>query len=116
MVSLTAVEQYATNAWPNAHHAATSIPDVKKGELVILLTTQKDATLKQLAVASPGVAAISLPKKILVVDAVPMLATGKINYPGVSELVNSMVASGIKTDDSGVDGDFLDDIYEDEDD
>ena len=116
MVSLTAVEQYAANAWPNAHHAATSIPDVKKGELVILLTTQKDATLKQLAAASPGVAAISLPKKILVVDAVPMLATGKINYPGVSELVNSIVASGIKTDDSGVDGEFLDDIYEDEDD
>ena len=116
MVSLTAVEQYATNAWPNAHHAATSIPDAKKGELVILLTTQQDATLKQLAAASPGVAAISLPKKIMVVDAVPMLATGKINYPSVTELVNNIIKSGVKVNDTSDEGDVLDDIYEDEDD
>jgi len=30
MVSLTAVEQLATNAWPDAHHAAISLPDAKK--------------------------------------------------------------------------------------
>lgn len=41
MVSLTAVEQMASNAWPDAQHASTSLPDVKKGEQVILLTTQK---------------------------------------------------------------------------
>ena len=77
MVSLTAVEQLASHAWPNALHAATSIPDTRKGELVILLTTQKDATLSALAAASPGVAAISLPKKLLIVDSIPMLATEK---------------------------------------
>lgn len=116
MVSLTAVEQLATNAWPGALHAATSIPDVRKGELVILLTTQRDATVQSLAAASPGVAAISLPKKILVVEHIPMLATGKVNYPGVSELVLNMVFD-IPDDDqeeakSGQTGDF----YEDEDD
>lgn len=30
MVSLTAVEQLAINAWPDAHHAAVSIVDAKK--------------------------------------------------------------------------------------
>lgn len=116
MVSLTAVEQLATNAWPTALHAATSIPDPRKGELVILLTTQKDATVQALAAASPGVAAISLPKKIMVVESIPMLATGKINYPGVSELVLNTV---INTTDAVLeDGklDATDDFYEDEDD
>jgi acyl-[acyl-carrier-protein]-phospholipid O-acyltransferase / long-chain-fatty-acid--[acyl-carrier-protein] ligase len=86
MVSLTAVEQLAINAWPDAHHAAISIPDAKKGEQVILLTTQKQAVVSDLSAASPGVAAIMLPKKIIVVDAIPVMATGKTNYPAVTEL------------------------------
>jgi len=88
MVSLTAVEQLAINAWPNAHHAAISLPDAKKGEQVILVTTQKQATVNDLAAASPGVAHISLPKKILIVDAIPVMATGKINYPAVVALAS----------------------------
>ena len=87
MVSLTAVEQMAINAWPDAHHAAISVPDAKKGEQVILVTTQKQATVNELAAASTGVSGISLPKKILIVDAVPVMATGKVNYPAVVELV-----------------------------
>jgi acyl-[acyl-carrier-protein]-phospholipid O-acyltransferase / long-chain-fatty-acid--[acyl-carrier-protein] ligase len=116
MVSLTAVEQLATNAWPSALHAATSIPDARKGEMVILLTTQKDATTHYLSAASPGVAAISLPKKILVVDSIPLLATGKINYPAVNELVLDKV---FDTDDGDLEdskSDKFGDIYEDVDD
>jgi len=86
MVSLTVVEQLAAKAWPEAHHAAVSLPDAKKGEQIILLTTQKQATASELATASIGVAAISLPRKILVVDAIPVMATGKVNYPAVTEL------------------------------
>ncbi|MCX7069134.1 MAG: AMP-binding protein [Methylococcales bacterium] len=86
MVSLTAVETLATNAWPSAHHAAISLPDAKKGEQVILVTTQKQATVQQLADASSGVTAILLPKKIIVVDAIPVMATGKTNYIAVTEL------------------------------
>lgn len=91
MVSLTAVEQLATHAWPTAHHAAISIPDAKKGELVVLLTTQKQASISQLSEASPGIASILLPKKILVVDAIPIMVTGKINYPAVTELASSQL-------------------------
>ena len=86
MVSLTAVEQLASNAWPDAQHAAISLPDAKKGEQVVLLTTHKQATLAGLAAASKGVAAIGLPKKILIVEAIPVMATGKINYLAVTEL------------------------------
>ncbi|MGR9013425.1 MAG: AMP-binding protein [Gammaproteobacteria bacterium] len=92
MVSLTAVEQMATNAWPDAHHAAISLPDAKKGEQVILVTTQKQATVNDLAESSKGVAHILLPKKILVVDAIPVMATGKTNYIAVTELATGKVS------------------------
>lgn len=91
MVSLTAVEQLAVKAWPDAQHASTSLPDSRKGEIVILLTTQKDATSKQLTTLSTGVRAISLPKKVCVVDAIPVLATGKTNYPEVSNLAVELI-------------------------
>ncbi|MGZ8152215.1 MAG: AMP-binding protein, partial [Methylovulum sp.] len=91
MVSLTAVESYAVKAWPDAHHAAISLPDAKKGEQVILVTTQKQATLNELAEAAPGVSHISLPKKILIVDSIPVMATGKTNYPAVTELAASLI-------------------------
>lgn len=92
MVSLTAVEQMATNAWPDAHHAAISLPDAKKGEQVILLTTHKQATVSDLAAASKGVALILLPKKILIVDVIPVMATGKTNYIAVTELAAGKIS------------------------
>jgi acyl-[acyl-carrier-protein]-phospholipid O-acyltransferase/long-chain-fatty-acid--[acyl-carrier-protein] ligase len=92
MVSLTAVEQYAIEAWPEGHHAAVSLPDPKKGEQVILLTTHKGATLQDLAKSAAGVAQISLPRKIVVVDAVPVLATGKTNYIEATALAAKMIA------------------------
>ena len=91
MVSLTAVEQLAIEAWPDGHHAAVSLPDPKKGEQVILLTTHKGATLHDLSHSAVGVAQISLPKKILVVDAVPVLATGKTNYIAATELAANKI-------------------------
>jgi len=86
MVSLTAVEQIAIEVWPEAHHAAVSLPDPKKGEQVILLTTHKGATLHDLAKSAVGVAQISLPKKVIEIDTVPVLATGKTNYIAATEL------------------------------
>lgn len=93
MVSLTAVETLATLAWANAQHAATCLPDPNKGEQVILLTTQKNASSQQLAQASKGVHAISLPRKIFVVNAIPVLATGKINYLAVTKLAAKKLKS-----------------------
>lgn len=91
MVSLTAVEQLASQAWPSAQHAAVSLPDAKKGEQVILLTTQPSATPKQLADASPGVAAITLPKKVLVLEKIPVLPTGKTDYISATRLADTLI-------------------------
>jgi len=91
MVSLAVVEQLAAKAWPGVHHAAVSLADEKKGEQVVLLTTQEKATAKQLSAAAEGVAAINLPRKIFTVPAIPVLATGKTNYPQVTELAEKLV-------------------------
>jgi acyl-[acyl-carrier-protein]-phospholipid O-acyltransferase/long-chain-fatty-acid--[acyl-carrier-protein] ligase len=80
MVSLTFVEQLAMKAWEKGSHAVISLPDAKKGEQIILITTEKTATLHELAKKSEGVAAINLPKKILFIDAIPVMATGKTDY------------------------------------
>lgn len=91
MVSLTAVEQLASAAWPAAHHAAVSLPEAKKGEQIVLLTTQNNATPKALAEASPGVATISLPKKIFVVEKIPVLPTGKTDYIEATKLADTLM-------------------------
>ncbi len=93
MVSLTAVEQLAAQAWPEALHAAVSLPDPKKGEQLVLLTTRRDATPRALAEASPGVASISLPKKVFVVDKIPLLATGKTDFPEATKLAGHLMTS-----------------------
>ena len=67
-------------AWENANHAAISLPDIKKGEQIILITTQKQATVSELSKSSTGVTAINLPKKILFIDTIPVMTTGKTDY------------------------------------
>ncbi|OAH97213.1 AMP-binding protein [Methylomonas methanica] len=94
MVSLTAVEQLAIHAWPEAQHVVVSLPDPKKGEQLVLLTTRRDANAKQLAEASTGVATINLPKKVFVLDKLPVLATGKTDYPGATALAARLLEGG----------------------
>ncbi|MBE0470744.1 MAG: AMP-binding protein [Methyloprofundus sp.] len=86
MVSLTAIEQLITDIWPEAHHIVVSIPDQKKGEQLVLITTQENITSKELMQKAPGVASISVPKKFITVEELPVLATGKVNYPMATQL------------------------------
>ena len=88
MVSLTDVEGLASAVWPDAMHAAISIPDARKGEQVILLTDCPDADRTALVkhAEASGVPALFVPGTIQSVDAIPVLGTGKIDYVGVQVL------------------------------
>lgn len=86
MVSLTVVEQIAAKAWPDAHHAAISLPDSRKGEQIILLTTQSSAKAHDMTVAAKGLSSLHLPRKVFVIDQFPLLATGKTDYPKATEI------------------------------
>ncbi len=89
MVSLTAVEGYAAALWPDNAHAAVAVPDARKGEAVILVTDRSDATRDALLaqIQATGGPELACPRDIVTVDAVPLLGSGKTDYPAVQKLV-----------------------------
>ncbi|MEA3010983.1 MAG: acyl-[acyl-carrier-protein]-phospholipid O-acyltransferase [Sphingomonadales bacterium] len=82
MVSLPAVEGYAAALWPEADHAVVTRPDPRKGEQLILFTTRRDADAKGLQgwARANGVTELMIPRDVRVVDALPVLGTGKLDY------------------------------------
>jgi acyl-[acyl-carrier-protein]-phospholipid O-acyltransferase/long-chain-fatty-acid--[acyl-carrier-protein] ligase len=94
MVSMTAAEALVASLWPKALHAVVSVPDARKGEALLLLTTQRDAEVRDLLLhaRTRGVPELMVPRSIQVVGAVPLLATGKVDYPAVERLMRDVDA------------------------
>lgn len=92
MVSLAAVEAMAASLWPDATHVAIAMPDVKKGEQIVLVSDKPDADRSALIAHAreQGAAELYVPKAILVVETIPVLGSGKIDYVGTSELAYRM--------------------------
>ncbi len=92
MISLTSVEMLASKAWPNALHAALALPDQKKGEKIVLLTTEKNTDRHQLSqqAKSDGVAELAVPRKVVTVATMPVLGSGKIDYVGAQRLLEKL--------------------------
>ena len=96
MVSLAVVENCASAVWPDNLHAAAILPDPKKGEQVVLVTDRQDAPRSLLLAwaQSHGVPEIAVPKKIVEVDEVPVLGTGKIDFLTVKTIAeNALIAA-----------------------
>lgn len=81
MVSLEVVEHIARTASVDATHAATSIGDTQRGEAIVLFTTDSELTREQLAAAARGLGypEVALPRRIRVVDSLPLLGSGKVD-------------------------------------
>ena len=94
MVSLSVVEAMAAALWPQAMSVAVSIPDQRKGERIVLLTTQKDAdrAALQRQARATGASELAVPADIRVVDKVPLLGSGKTDYVAATELAREMAA------------------------
>lgn len=91
MVSLAAVEEFMSTVDSTVKHACIAIPDDRKGEQVLLITEAKNLnrpTISNVA-REVGFPEIFLPRHIMVVDAIPLLGSGKIDYPKVQELAKS---------------------------
>lgn len=82
MVSLEAVEKLAVQAAPAAAHAAAAQPDAARGENILLFTTDRslDRERLQAAARAGGWPEIAVPRRIVAVDTLPLLGTGKIDY------------------------------------
>ena len=98
MVSLAVVENCATSLWPDNMHAAAAIPDKRKGEQVILLTDYAKADRADLVAfaRNHGISELAIPRKIVHVDSIPVLGTGKTDYGTVQKTVETMMADEIK--------------------
>ena len=88
MISLPAVEGYASAIWPDADHAVVTRPDARKGEQLVLFTTAQDAKAAALQAwgKANGVAELALPRDIRVLNALPLLGTGKTDYASMTQM------------------------------
>lgn len=91
MVSLAVVENCATSLWPDDMHAAVTIPDKRKGEQIVLVSTTTAANRPDLVsfAQNHGVAELAIPRHVLHTDEIPLLGTGKVNYGEVMHFVNA---------------------------
>jgi acyl-[acyl-carrier-protein]-phospholipid O-acyltransferase/long-chain-fatty-acid--[acyl-carrier-protein] ligase len=82
MVSLPAVEGYAAALWPGADHAVVTRPDPRKGEQLVMFTTCVDATPSSLQAwgRAHGVPELMIPRELRLLEALPLLGTGKLDY------------------------------------
>ena len=95
MISLAAVEALASELWPNAPSAVVAMPDLRKGERLVLVTQQKDATRGdfQAFAKARHAADLMIPAEVWVQDKLPMLGTGKVDMMGVAKLVQERAAA-----------------------
>jgi len=88
-VSLAVVENCASAMWPDFCHAAISLPDGRKGEQIVLVTTNPDAQRVELLgwAQNHGVPELAVPRRLIHVKEVPVLGTGKTDYVRVEKMV-----------------------------
>jgi acyl-[acyl-carrier-protein]-phospholipid O-acyltransferase / long-chain-fatty-acid--[acyl-carrier-protein] ligase len=89
MVSLEIVEKLAEQASPKLAHASTTIPDAKRGEAILLVTQDRNLKRDQLQAAARELGApdLAIPRQIIYVDKIPLLGSGKKDYPAVKQIV-----------------------------
>ena len=94
MVSMTAAETLAAQLWPDQAHAVIALPDPRKGEQLVLVTTRAEADVKSLLAFARerGIAELMVPRAFCRVEAIPLLGTGKVDYPAVQRLAEEQGA------------------------
>ncbi len=95
MVSLSAVEALAAELWPSVISVVVAVPDARKGEKLILMTTDatcaRDAFQKHAKVK--GVSDLNVPGEILSVEKIPLLGSGKPDYVSALQVAKDKLAA-----------------------
>jgi acyl-[acyl-carrier-protein]-phospholipid O-acyltransferase / long-chain-fatty-acid--[acyl-carrier-protein] ligase len=88
MVSLEVVEKLAAGVSPAFQHAATAIPDPQRGETIILFSTDPALGRDRLqqGARDGGLPEIAVPRAVQHLDTLPVLGTGKLDYPALKAL------------------------------
>ncbi|MCK0196010.1 acyl-[ACP]--phospholipid O-acyltransferase [Ancylobacter sp. 6x-1] len=82
MVSLAAIDAMVSTLRPDAQHVAVAVPDARKGERIVLMTTADDLTRAELQAhgRDVGMTELMIPAEVQVLDTLPMLGTGKVDF------------------------------------
>ena len=82
MISLESVEKLALSTSPAFAHASSSQSDQLRGEAIVLFTTDPllSRDILSQSARSQGYPEIAVPRKIVHVEAIPLLGTGKTDY------------------------------------
>jgi acyl-[acyl-carrier-protein]-phospholipid O-acyltransferase / long-chain-fatty-acid--[acyl-carrier-protein] ligase len=89
MISLAAVEALAADLWPDAISAAATVPDARKGERLVLVTTKSDPKRSDfLAFArARGASEMMVPTEVLILEKLPVLGSGKVDNIALTTFV-----------------------------
>jgi acyl-[acyl-carrier-protein]-phospholipid O-acyltransferase / long-chain-fatty-acid--[acyl-carrier-protein] ligase len=91
MVSLRLVENIAKKSFPDATLAAIRVPDSRKGERIMLFTSERSVSLDGIRafIKQAGFSQLLLPAQVQVIEQMPLLATGKIDYVSLHNLADA---------------------------
>jgi acyl-[acyl-carrier-protein]-phospholipid O-acyltransferase / long-chain-fatty-acid--[acyl-carrier-protein] ligase len=89
MISLAAVETLAADLWPDASSGAATVPDARKGERLILVTTRADARRSDLQAfaRARGASEMMVPAEVVIVEKLPVLGSGKVDNLALTSFV-----------------------------
>jgi acyl-[acyl-carrier-protein]-phospholipid O-acyltransferase / long-chain-fatty-acid--[acyl-carrier-protein] ligase len=90
MISLAAVETMISSLWPEHNHVVVSLPDPRKGEQLVLVTDKPNADKASLLAQAraEGFPDLWVPKAIMVVSNIPVLGSGKVDFPAAVAMVS----------------------------
>jgi acyl-[acyl-carrier-protein]-phospholipid O-acyltransferase/long-chain-fatty-acid--[acyl-carrier-protein] ligase len=93
MISLALVETRLGQALPEAQHAVVSVPDEKKGEQLVMFTTDEAADARKVgeALKAIGTPALMVPRNVIVLKELPLLGSGKTDYQTLNRMAREKV-------------------------
>ncbi len=91
MVSLEVVEKIANTAAPEHQHAATTQTDPNRGENIVLYTTDPALKREDLQVVAKNLGApeLAIARKIILLEEIPLLGTGKTDYVTLKKMAEN---------------------------
>jgi len=89
LISLGAVEDLVSGLWPDDIVAVVAAPDPKRGERLVLATAKPGATKLEVQtwMKIKGASALMAPDSVVVLDAIPLLGSGKTDYIALAKLL-----------------------------
>jgi acyl-[acyl-carrier-protein]-phospholipid O-acyltransferase / long-chain-fatty-acid--[acyl-carrier-protein] ligase len=96
MVSLAVAERIASAAYPDWRHAVVALPDSRRGERLVLVSEAPEIRRETLVGAAQRehLPELAIPRDIIAAVKLPLLGSGKTDYPAATRLAAAAAESG----------------------